>query len=171
MAYEGHESDGGDPVNHPVRNEGYWFSLAGPTALGRSVMLAPGVDAPPPWVHSQRIQLNELSLRNPTTLRAVRRAFLLRTPVIYEVDPTMNVPERGTDEREVWDVPPETDFVVEATWRLARSNAVDARDVLRPVWPPGALALGAGAIPANGLKADVVLPDGTLTWCDGGPLH
>ena len=91
--------------------------------------------------------------------------------VVYEVDPTMGVPERGTDTREVWDVPPEADFVAEATWRLARANAVDARDITNPKWAPRAMALAAGAtLGQRARSCSVVLPDGRLAWCDGGPL-
>jgi DNA helicase-2/ATP-dependent DNA helicase PcrA len=148
-----------------------WTSLAGPKVLGRSVFLAPGVDPPHPWASSARILLNGASLASPETLHAVRRAYLSREPVVYEVDPALEIPERETDEREVWRVPPEADFVAEATWRLARANAVDARDFTNPAWPLCAMALAAGATAAPGRNVDAVLPDGRPAWCDGGPLH
>jgi DNA helicase-2/ATP-dependent DNA helicase PcrA len=152
-----------------IEGDDIWTSLAGPTALGRSVFLAPGVAPPHPWASSARILLNRASLANPETLHAVRRAYLRREPVVYEIDPALEIPERGTDEREVWDVPPEADFVAEATWRLARANAVDARDFTNPRWPLCAMALAAGATRGRGV--DVVLPDGSVAWLDGGPLH
>jgi DNA helicase-2/ATP-dependent DNA helicase PcrA len=148
-----------------------WTGLAGPAALGRSVLLAPGVDAPTPWENCERISLNDVSIVSPTTLRVVRRTFLTRSPVVYEIDPMMQEPSGGTDQREVWDVEPNTDLVAEATWRLACSNAVDARDVSHPTWPLAAMAMKFGASPATGRDADVILPDGTFVWCDGGPLQ
>jgi DNA helicase-2/ATP-dependent DNA helicase PcrA len=151
--------------------EDRWTSLAGPEVFGRSVFVAPGVDPPHPWASSARILLNRASLASPETLHAVRHAYLRREPVVYEVDPALELPERGTDEREVWDVPPDADFVAEATWRLARANAVDARDVTNPTWPLRVMALAAGATAAPGWDIDVVLPDGRPAWCDGGPLH
>jgi DNA helicase-2/ATP-dependent DNA helicase PcrA len=134
-------------------------------------LLAPGVDAPTPWANCERISLNDASIVSRVTLRVVRRNFLTRTPVVYEIDPTMHEPRGGTDQREVWDVEPNADFVAEATWRLACSNAVDARDLSHPTWPLAAMAVKTGASRAIGRNADVVLPDGTFVWCDGGPLQ
>src|ERR1700722_20358826 len=98
-----------------IDGEDLWTSLAGPTAFGRSVFLAAGVDPPHPWANSARNLLNGASLASPATLHALRRAYLRREPVVYEIDPALEIPERGTEEREVWDVPPEADFVAEAT--------------------------------------------------------
>src|ERR1019366_1508142 len=134
-------------------------------------LLAPGVDAPTPWANCERILLSDVSIVSPTTLCVVRRTFLTRSPVVYEIDPTMQDPRGGTDQREVWDVAPNMDLVAEATWRLACSNAVDARDVSHPTWPLAAVAMKVGASLATGRDADVVLPDGTFVWCDGGPLQ
>lgn len=139
--------------------------------FGRSILLSPGTNAPAPWTNSKRIHLNECTLSDPVTLRAVRRNFLTRTRVIYEVDPTIEEPIAATDSREVWNVPPNVDFVAEATWRLATFNAVDGRDHERPTWPLALLAIGAGATSAGGRCADVALADGRLAWCDGGPLQ
>src|SRR5665213_2715132 len=76
-----------------------WTQLAGPLALGRSVLLAPGIDVPTPWANCERISLNDVSIVSPTTLRVVRRAFLTRSPIVYEIDPTMQEPLLGTDQR------------------------------------------------------------------------
>ncbi len=170
MGADAHPRRSGDSESH-VGNEDLWSALAGPSVLGRSVMLAPGVEPPHPWKASARILMDRATIVKPETLRAVRRAFLRREPVVYEVDPTFNVPERGTDTREVWEVPPDADFIAEATWRLARANAVDARELANPKWSPRAMAIAAGATPASGTDADVVLPDGRLAWTDGGPLQ
>jgi DNA helicase-2/ATP-dependent DNA helicase PcrA len=148
-----------------------WGALAGLPVLGRSILLAPGEKAPAPWTGCDRIQLNERTIVDAATLRTVRRTFLTRRPVIYEVDPMMKEPDAGTDLRQVWNVSPSVDFVAEATWRLATSNAVDGRDSTRPTWAPALMAADAGASPAGVLGADVILPDGTLAWCDGGPLQ
>ena len=171
MGLESRPTDKIDLEDQPGGPGTSWTGLAGQPALGRSVLLAPGVDVPPPWANCERITLNEVSIANPMTLRAVRRAFLTRSPVVYEIDPKMQEPLGGADQREVWEVEPNSDLVAEATWRLAISNAVDARDVSRPTWPLAAMAINIGASPATGHDADVVLPDGTPAWCDGGPLH
>lgn len=155
----------------PDSETGRWTTLAGPAVFGRSILLSSGDHVPTPWVNAQRIHLSDKSLGSPQTLRSVRRAFLTRTPTVYEVEPGTKAPARGTDSREVWEVAPNADFVAEATLRLARANAVDARDPAHPMWSLIAIAVAAGAAPAHHHDADVVLPDGTLAWCDGGPLH
>lgn len=148
-----------------------WTTLAGPAVFGRSILLSPGDHVPAPWVSAQRILLSDKSLCNPQVLRSVRHAFLTRTPTVYEVESATRAPARGSDRREVWEVAPDADFVAEATSRLARANAVDARDLAHPTWSLIAMAVVAGAVPAHHQDADVVVPDGKLAWCDGGPLH
>jgi DNA helicase-2/ATP-dependent DNA helicase PcrA len=148
-----------------------WMTLAGPVVLGRSILLAKGEAVPSPWRGVARIELNESSLGLPATLGAVRKAYLTRTSVVYEIDTSMKTPGWGSDDREVWQVPVNADFGGEATWRLVRANSVDARDITRPVWPLHAMAIAAGAQLAGGRYADVILPDGKVAWCDGGPTH
>jgi DNA helicase II / ATP-dependent DNA helicase PcrA len=152
-------------------NADVWATLAGPAVLGRSILLVPGAATPPPWATADRIELNDRTLNSREILESVRHAFLARTPVVYEVDPQLTSPDRGTDLREVWEVAPDADFVAESTLRLARANAVDARNASEPRWPLAAVASNAGAAPAQGEFADVILSNGTLAWCDGGPLH
>ena len=159
------------PDESPDSETDRWTTLVGPVVLGRSILLSPGNQVPAPWVDAQRIHLSDQSIGSPQTLRSVRRAFLTRTPTVYEVASGMKAPARGTDEREVWQIAPDLDFVAEATLRLARANAVDARDLAHPSWTLIAMAVAAGATPARHQNADVVLPDGTLAWCDGGPPH
>jgi len=159
------------PDESPDSETDRWTTLASPEVLGRSILLSAGDRVPAPWADAQRIHLSEESLGSPRTLRSVRRAFLTRTPTVYEVASGLKAPARGTDSREVWQVAPNLNFVAEATLRLARANAVDARDRSHPTWSLIAAAVAAGAAPARHYGVDVVLPDGTLAWCDGGPLH
>src|SRR5665213_95306 len=159
MDPESRPTDEIDLEDHPSGPGFSWTGLAGPAALGRSVLLAPGVDPPTPWANCERISLNDVSIVSPTTLRVVRRTFLTRSPFVYEIDPAMREPSGGTDQRDVWGVEPNTDLVAEATWRLACTNAVDGRDVSHPTWPLAAMAMKAGASPVSGRDADVVLPD------------
>jgi DNA helicase-2/ATP-dependent DNA helicase PcrA len=149
----------------------HWKTLAGPVIFGRSILLTPGANVPAPWTNCKRIQLTERTIADPSTLRSVRRSFLTRTPVIYEVDPMMKPPDAGTDLREVWSVEPNVDLVAEANWRLATLNAVDGRDQGHPTWPLALMAADAGAGVVGVVGADVILPDGALAWCDGGPIH
>src|SRR5664280_2686656 len=114
-------SDESAPQDQSTGQAISWFNIAGPVALGRSVLLAPRIDVPAPWAHCGRIILNASSLGDPWTLHAVRHVFLTRTPTVFEIDPTMDEPLPGTDQRAVWDVPPNFDLIAEATWRLATS--------------------------------------------------
>ena len=163
--------DDADLVIQTASESDPWASLAGPAALGRSLLSSPGAVAPAPWADAPRITLDEASLASPATLDIVRRAYLTRTRVVFEVDSTLRAPARGVEGREVWDVAPNFDFVAEATWRLAWANAVDGRDCDHPTWPLRAKAIAGGARFADFLDADVILPDDTSAWCDGGPLH
>jgi hypothetical protein len=101
MDPESRPTDKIDLEDQPSAPVIFWTGLAGPAALGRSVLLAPGVDAPAPWANCERISLNDVSIVSPTTLRVVRRAFLTRSPVVYEIDPAMKEPFGGTDQRQV----------------------------------------------------------------------
>ena len=154
-----------------MNNFDRWRTLAGPQVLGRSILIAPGESAPAPWARVVRIELNERTLGDPNTLNLVRHSYLTRTPHIYEVDPAMGMPTRGMDMREVWEIAPDMDFAAEATWRLARANAINALSIDEPRWPLANAAIRAGASSAGEHYADVTLADGTLAWCDGGPLH
>ena len=155
----------------PPETEDRWRALAGPAILGRSILLLKGVPVPSPWAGCERILLDGSSLGLPATLRAVRRAYLTRTPMVYQVDVSLEIPGWGSEESDVWRVSANFDFEGEATWRLVKANSIDARVVSEPVWPYFAMAFAAGAQPARGLFADVILRDGRLAWCDGGPTH
>jgi DNA helicase-2/ATP-dependent DNA helicase PcrA len=148
-----------------------WSALAGPTVFGRSLLLVTGAVAPAPWSDCNRIRLSEETIVDPATLRIVQHAFFTRTPIIYEIDVGLKKPAPASDSREVWEVFPNLDLVAEATWRLATSNAVDGRDLDHPHWPLAARAVHIGAVRGANHDADVVLPDGSPVWCDGGPLH
>jgi DNA helicase-2/ATP-dependent DNA helicase PcrA len=147
-----------------------WLSLAGPSPLGRSLILTAGSTIPSPWDRCNTIVLNEETIEVPATLKFVRQAFLKRTPVVYLVDRGMIAPAPASDLREVWQVPPNLDLVGEAAWRLARANSVDGRSSSDPTWwlATSAVRAGATAVTEHG---DVKLPDGRVVWCDGGPMY
>ena len=155
----------------PLRGAAGWTVLAGPEALGRSLLLTQGTAAPTPWASAPRLSLNERTLADGQTLQRVRRAFLTRSRVVYEVSPSFPAPGWGVEGGQIWDLDVTFDFITEAIWRLARANSIDARNPENPVWPLAAMALSAGAVPDDSGRSDVRLPDGRYAWCDGGPLH
>lgn len=162
-------SDSQGEVSHVTGDDGSWAPLAGPSVLGRSVLVSTGDVPPAPWAQCKRIRLSKASLSDAATLRAVRHAYLTRTPVIYELDGDAQKPSPGVDVREPWRVAPNADFKEEAIWRLATLNSVDARDRAHPTWQWSTIAMRAGATPASG-DGDVIGADGLALWCDGGPV-
>ena len=145
-----------------------WARLAGPAALGRSLLVSPGDEIPAPWADCARLDVTPELLCEPGVLAAVRRAYLARTPVVYVVDPACTAPAPGVSTAEVWGTAVDFDFVEEATWSLMTWNAVDARSGATP-WSWSELAISLGAEDAR--DADVRLPDGREAWCDGGALR
>ncbi len=97
----------------------------------------------------------------------LHRAWVGREPVIIElgVDPAaLRTPE--VDERAPQQVGADFTFPLERLHFLIWANTYDGRDgSLRWWWATKAAALGA----TEGGPADVVLPDGTAAWIDGGP--
>ena len=159
---------GGTGEEIPI-DDARWRSLAGPSTLGRSVLLTSGAEVPLPWRDCQRVILDDASLNDDATLRRVRHSYLSRTPIVYEVSGRTQKPAPAVDQREPWQVAPNADLTPEAIWRLATLNSVDARDFAHPSWPltVPAVRLGAAMVAGDG---DVELPDGSRAWCDGGPV-
>jgi DNA helicase-2/ATP-dependent DNA helicase PcrA len=158
-------------MDTPSASNEVWKKIAGPTALGRSVLIEFGADVPLPWSRCDRISLTPESIVESSTLEVVRHAFLTRTPLVVEIHPDLRKPEPGQNLSDFWEIEANFDFVAEATWRLATLNAVDARVPTEPRWLHTEKALTLGASPPPGGSFDIALPDGTLAWCDGGPLH
>ncbi len=144
-----------------------WDQLAGPLALGRSLLVISGGSLPAPWSGSERIAVSRSQLDDAGFLRRVRGAYLERRRVVYELDADLTQPELASFEGEVFDAPIDHDFVAEDTWELMTRNSVDARPGT-PSWPLAEQAVRAGA--AHGTHADIV-SDGGHAWCDGGPLR
>ena len=156
-----------DPVD--ITSE-HWSYLAGPVALGRSVLIESGLPVPRPWMECPRLVLNEQSIAESHTLEIVRRAYLTRTRYVLEVPRGFTKPDSGVNTEDLWDVQVNFDFVAEATWRLATMNSVDARGPLEPRFPLLARAVALGAQLCHDSTADVILPGGSAAWCDGGPV-
>jgi len=162
------------PTENRVVGEPHpWDRLAGHPALGRSVLVAPGSEAPTPWAACPRVMVDASRLASPDLLEQVRTAFLSRTPTVYEIagdigggpaDPSM-----ALTDVDAYAVPTSFEFVDESVWRLMTANAVDARTAAVPFWPLTERAVAAGATLGGG--ADVVLPDGRDALCDGGPFR
>jgi DNA helicase-2/ATP-dependent DNA helicase PcrA len=145
-----------------------WATVAGPRALGRSLLVAPAAEIPEPWRDCAPVEVTGARLREPLFLTMVRDAFLTRTRVVYALERGLQPPVVAIHEADVWATAVDHDFIAETTWTLMTRNAVDARSGA-PIWALAQRAIDLGAIPAG--HADVVLPDGRDAWCDGGALR
>jgi DNA helicase-2/ATP-dependent DNA helicase PcrA len=135
--------------------------------LGRSVVVAPGARPPEGWEGAPRVTIDASALTDPEVIDDLHRAWATRSPRTIElvVDPAdLREPERVM--APPWEVGADHLFGRERLQFLVWVNSVDARGD-EPVWwwSHKAEALGA----AIGGPADVILPDGTPVWVDGGP--
>jgi DNA helicase-2/ATP-dependent DNA helicase PcrA len=143
-------------------------SLAGPDRLGRSVLVAPGQAVPAPWSGAAVVAVPSGSQRDHELLARLHRAWLGRERLVLVLEgelpdprPVLRVP--------FWELGPGTELPGERLRFLLTANTVDARDPVGPRFEPVARAYALGAVPGG--PADVLLPDGTAAWADGGPLE
>ncbi len=125
--------------------------------LGRSVVIAPGQQPPVAWERCERAGggIDELE-----------QAWRERTPLVIQVGD--EPPDDEVERRPVWSLSPSFAFPGERRAHATFANAIDARrGTIRWHLAEEAVRLGATALG----PADVVLPDGTPAFCDGGPLE
>ncbi|MGA9598631.1 MAG: UvrD-helicase domain-containing protein, partial [Acidimicrobiia bacterium] len=141
------------------------------TALGRSVVVNPGEPAPEPWVGSPRVAITDELLADRKLTDAViaelHSAWLERRPVVIELGVAPAVLREGeTTALDPWRLRLGFLFPKERLQFLVWVNSYDYRSgELIWWWGRKAMALGAKA----GTTCDVILPDGTEAWVDGGP--
>ena len=157
-------------MSHAVSNLPI-VTLPGPTALGRSVVVPPGGVVPAPWVGANVVVVDDAAVADPEALGALvdrlHRAWAGREPVVIELgvgDADLRSPE--TESLPAFDLGASFTFLRERLHFLVWANSYDAR-VEPPRWWWGMKATSAGAREAG--SADVLLPDGTAAWVDGGP--
>jgi len=140
--------------------------LAGPDALGRSLVVGPGGPAPAPWADAPRLVVDGSTVADEAVARLTG---WWTTRQRYVVEVGLDLPDRPVEveEAEPWSLEAGFTFALDQLTHLVLSNAVDLRDG-EPTFRPRSLALAAGATPST--TADVVLPDGRDAWVDGGPL-
>ena len=139
-----------------------------PAAFGRSLVIAPGTAVPEPWKAAPVVLVDEATLAEPdAVVDRLHRAWIGREPVVVElaVDPALlRAPE--SDRRTPHEVGATFTFALERLHFLLWANTYDGRSgELRWWWAKKAADLGA----TEGGPTDVLLPDGTPAWIDGGP--
>ena len=163
------------------------MSIPGPPALGRGVIVNVGDPVPGPWARSPVVTIDEAVVDRPHDLASpavaeLHRAWADREPVVVElaVDPgTFRAPRSysGIEIGDPWLLDPAFELWHDRLHFLLWANTYDARDGADPVWWWGrkAVRAGAAAVEPGGSDADeaatgdVLLPDGTPAWIDGGP--
>ena len=142
--------------------------FAGPPLLGRSVMVRPGQAEPPPWQGCERLRVQPDAFTMEVG-RALRDAWMTRTPVVVELDGDIPDPATAWEAR-WWELGVGMTLRAEVLAHLLTANVVDARDPNRPHFAPVADALRLGARPrGNSGDGDVMTENGPA-WCDGAPL-
>ena len=159
-------------------------ALAGPPALGRSLLVHPGDAVPEAWSGCERVRVSLADI-NAATGRRLREAWLERTRLVIELDGEF--PEPSPVWRSPWwELSPGLTMRSEVLAHLITANTVDARQPEQARFAPveAALKLGAqrsagldavGASPADSTSGSVtggdVVTDAGPVWCDGGPLE
>ncbi|MFM7044762.1 MAG: ATP-dependent DNA helicase UvrD2 [Ilumatobacteraceae bacterium] len=141
----------------------------GHPSLGRLALVGVNDPAPTGWEASPRVSLDA----DPhAALAALRRLLAERTGAVIEMHPSLAaaIAEPGRERRMPHEVGIEFGFDADDVAHLLRGAAVDCRPGATGWWPlQQALALG--ALPSPDAGADIVLPDGTPAWIDGGPTR
>ncbi|MDQ1503423.1 MAG: ATP-dependent helicase UvrD/PcrA, partial [Actinomycetota bacterium] len=148
------------------------MTFPGPEELGRGLVVIPGTAVPAPFEAAPRLVIDEAVLGSPqvtaATAAVLHEAWIERRPVVIELAVSVDAlraPE--AEARPPYELDPGFTFERERLQFLVWANTYDGRKPGDPVWWHGVRASRIGA--TLGGPADVVLPDGTPAWCDGGP--
>ena len=135
------------------------------------MVVADGDEVPSPWSAAPEVRVDEEALERPEpVVTALHDAWLRRSPVVVRlgVDPG-RFREPVSYEVVPWTLDAGFDAWLDRLHFLVWANTYDARGGRAPVWWWASRAGRAGARPTPDGPADVVLPDGTPAWVDGGP--
>ncbi|HUQ64018.1 MAG TPA: ATP-dependent DNA helicase UvrD2 [Acidimicrobiales bacterium] len=143
------------------------YSHTKPRALGRNAIVSAGGAIPEAWSACATFAV-DLGAAVPDDRLADRLLELAhsRTSVVFrcDADTPADEYERGSP----WKLAPSFRFEGELIRHLVHTNSVDFRGPT-PRFHPTEMALDLGAGPNASDETDVVLPDGTPAFCDGGP--
>lgn len=142
---------------------------AGPVPLGRGVVVDDADPVPPAWAGAPQVRIDAAALADPATaVGALHAVWARRTPAVVRlaVDPA-RFREPASYPMEPWTLAPGFEAWGDRLHFLVWANTYDARGGREPVWWWTRKAARLGAV--AGGPADVLLPDGTPAWIDGGP--
>ena len=155
------------------------MAVPGSLALGRGVVLTADDVIPPAWAKAQVVDVDEATMAAPAaTVAALHEAWATRTPVVVRlgVDPDQFRAPLSIS-GDVWRLAPDFELWADRLHFLVWANAYDARNGIEATWWWGRKALRLGASPVGDSAGDgkgdeagdVILPDGSVAWIDGGP--
>jgi DNA helicase-2/ATP-dependent DNA helicase PcrA len=127
---------------------------------------------PPAWAGAPRVVVDAAILAEPGPVveRLRRRADARERTVIELAVEFEREPMLATD-ADPHELGATFTFELETLYHVVWDNAVDARDPQRPVWVGLDVAVAAGATPLTDGRGDILLPDGSAAWLDGGPVR
>ena len=102
-------------------------------------------------------------------LDRLQRAWTGRERLVIEL--AADLPDNPPATGPLWELGPDFELTGERLRHLVFANSVDARPGAAHPWPLAQAAIAAGARPAADGPADVMLPNDTAAFCDGGPLE
>ncbi len=148
------------------------FDRAGPDALGRNIVIAAGTEVPAAWATAERVVIDASVLADPdATVDALLAHAAAATRVVIElaVAFAFTDPPMQTSDDAPYELGARFRFSLDVLHHLVWANAIDATGDV-PGWAvvDRAIALGVSVSAEGG---DVVLPDGSTVWLDGGPLR
>jgi DNA helicase-2/ATP-dependent DNA helicase PcrA len=144
-------------------------NFPGPDELGRGVVVLPDADVPAPFRDAPHVLIDDAALAAPAAAAAtLHEAWSERRRVVVELAVAADaVRDPEVERRPPYELDPGFTFERERLQFLVWANTYDGRKAGEPVWWHGVRASRIGA--TLGGPADVLLPDGTPAWCDGGP--
>ena len=145
---------------------------AGPAELGRNCLVAASTSVPGPWADAERVVVDAAAVAEPTGLLATLRAAAdLRQRLIIELAVDFDREPMLKTDAQPFEMGADFVFELEALHHAVWSNAVDVRED-RCAWVALDRAIAAGATAAaSDQLGDIVAPDGTQLWLDGGPIR
>ncbi|MFN3254834.1 MAG: ATP-dependent helicase [Ilumatobacter sp.] len=163
------------PEAEPDVERGVALAVAGPDALGRHAVVAPDQEAPAPWTRCERVRVDASVTGEALNLllAALRLAGVERRRLVIELAIDLDRAPRLMTTASPFQVGASFAFGGDELYHLVWSNSIDVRSE-RPQWLAldRAIAAGLQAVEGDANRAgDVVLPDGTPVWIDGGPVR
>jgi DNA helicase II / ATP-dependent DNA helicase PcrA len=138
------------------------------SVLGRGVLINATDTVPVLWAKARVVDV-----RGPESVGVLHEAWRTRESIVVRLhfDPAI-VREPDSFPVEPWRIDPGLELLNDRLHFLLWANNYDARNGVDPIWWWGRKAARLGAaIASDELTADVILPDDTLAWIDGGPRH